>query len=417
MSKKLVKNSVWLTISQIAGLAIPLFEIPILARTLGQAGLGQIMYVTGIALISSLFIEFGFNFSAARDVLHYRQDKQKLSQLVSDIFLAKILLFSVVFSAVTIFFFFDVSATAVPKIWLIWIAVYMIGFGFTPLWFFVGIERLSIPAIADVVLRSIGLLSLFIFVTRPQQVELVIIIQASVGIFNTLIPTFVMLKLSGVARPSLKGAISVIRKSWSLFLYKGGQSAQGSISSTILGSFSGAVALGAFVPAEKLMRAASGLSAPVLTALFPHAVEHHKNQHSGSKKLTLKFLTIFMLLGSIAALFAIIFGDWLVFIIFGQGFNRVTPILNLLIWALPFRIGSGVLAILWFIPKGKEKISSIVMAINLLIILLLAIVLIPFLSGLGMALSVLISEIICFFILLLFFVTDQKPVSIKQKHN
>lgn len=63
---RLFSNAFWLMASQIGGLLIPLIELPLLARRLGADEYGKVVYVLAISIMASVFIEYGFNFSAVK---------------------------------------------------------------------------------------------------------------------------------------------------------------------------------------------------------------------------------------------------------------------------------------------------------------------------------------------------------------
>ncbi|BEL79545.1 transporter [Serratia marcescens] len=410
---RVATNTFWLMLAQIGGLFIPLIELPVLARALGLQGYGQVLYALGIALTASVFVEFGFNFSAARTVVKIRENKRQLAQLVSDVLFAKLLLSLAVGVVVAVLILSGTGATAIPHRWFIWISLFILAFGFTPLWYYVGIERLVLPALLDLGLRSTGLLFTILLVSSPQHAQRVLMIQATVGIINTLLPTVLMARTTGLGRISLRGALSVLRESWELFLYKGAQSIMGSIASTLLGLLGGARAVGAFVPAEKLVRAASGLAAPVLNAAFPHLVRLQSDSaHAAKRVVTLALGALFAATVTFAAL-TVWLSAWLVNTIFGPGYQDAIELLRILVWIVPLRICSMALAILWFIPGGKEQVASRVMMVNIVIICVFAFLLVPTFGGLGMTIAFLIAEVTMFSLLLFLFC--RKPSVVAQQ--
>lgn len=390
-------------LAQIGGLFIPLIELPVLARALGQQGYGQVLYALGIALTCSVFVEFGFNFSAARSVVKMQADRRKLAQLVTNVLVAKLILSLVVYVVVTTLFLSGSGATAIPPNWFIWIFLSILAFGFTPIWYYIGIERLILPALLDLGLRATGLLFTVLLVSSPQHSQRVLIIQATVGILNTLFPTWLMLRRTGFGRINLPGAITALRESWELFLYKGAQSIMGSIASTLLGLFGGARAVGAFVPAEKLVRAASGLAAPMLNAAFPHLVRLQSNSAHKVKKVVTLTLIALAIAAVIFAILVVWLAPWVVNLVFGLGYQDAIEILKILVWIVPLRICSMALAILWFIPIGKERVASRAMMFNIIIICLLAFLLIPTQGGMGMTIAFLAAETMMFCLLLFLF--------------
>ncbi|CAI0948325.1 MULTISPECIES: oligosaccharide flippase family protein [Serratia] len=400
---RVATNTAWLMIAQIGGLVIPLIELPVLAHALGQQGYGQVLYALGIALTASVFVEFGFNFSAARSVVKAQGNQKQLAQLLTNVLLAKILLSLAVGIVVAILIFSGIGATTIPNYWFIWISLFILAFGFTPLWYYIGLEKLIFPALLDIGLRSIGLLATIVLVSTPAHAQRVLAIQATVGIINTLLPTLLIVRTTGFGRISFTGATTVLRESWELFLYKGAQSIMGSIASTLLGLLGGARAVGAFVPAEKLVKAASGFAGPVLNAAFPHLVRLQHNSARDAKKMVVLILIGLFIATTLFALVTLWLAPWIVNMVFGPGYEDAIELLRILVWVVPLRINNMALAILWFIPSGKERIASRAMMLNIAIICLLSMLLVPVYGGLGMTIAFLSAEIVMFTLFLLLF--------------
>lgn len=385
-------NAAWLLLAQIGGLLIPLIELPVLARALGQQSYGQIMYALGIAMTAAVFVEFGFSFSAARRVVGAKGERVALGQLVADVLCAKLMLSAAVGLVIGAVALHGTGATAIPTHWFIWVALFVVAFGFSPIWYYFGTEKLMLPAMLDLGLRGSGLLLVILTVSTPQHAQRVLAIQATVGVLNTLLPTLAMLRHTGFGRLRLSGGWQVLRESWDLFLYKGAQAVMGSIASTMLGGLGGARSVGAFVPAEKLVRAATGLAAPLLNAAFPHLVRMQSDSQSAAKKTVGIWLVLLALATVAFAATAAALAQWVVDLVFGPGYADAVRLLRTLVWIVPLRICGMALAILWFIPTGRERIASRVMILNISLTCLLALWLVPVLGALGMAIAFLCAE-------------------------
>jgi PST family polysaccharide transporter len=396
-------NAAWLLLAQIGGLLIPLIELPVLARALEQQAYGQILYALGIAMTAAVFVEFGFTFSAARRVVAAKGNRAQLGQLVADVLLAKLMLSATVALVLTAIMLSGTGATSIPGHWFIWIALFIIAFGFSPMWYYFGVEKLMLPAMLDLALRAGGLLLVILLVSTPQHAQRVLTIQATVGVVNTLIPTLLMLRRTGIGRFHVRGAIKVLRESWELFLYKGAQAVMGSIASTMLGGLGGARAVGAFVPAEKLVRAATGLSGPLLNAAFPHLVRMQENSAIAAKRTVTLWLMALTLITLLFAALTTWLAPWVVKLAFGAGYADAIVLLRMLVWIVPLRVCSMAMAILWFIPAGLEQIASRVMMLNIALICVLAVFLVPGMGGTGMTIAFFCAESISCITLIYFF--------------
>ena len=397
-------------VAQIGGLLISLLELPILARALGQHSYGQVLYAMGIALTISVFIEFGFNFSATRRVVKIRENKRELAQLATNVLFAKLLLSFIVVCIISVLVYFGANTTEIPHHWFIWISFFTFALGFTPLWYYVGIEKLILPITLDLCLRIIGLILIVALVSSPHHAQRVLVIQSIISIINTLFPTLLMIRTTGFSTFSLRGTINILKESWELFLYKGTQSIMGSISTPLLGWLNGTLAIGTFVPAEKLVRAAIGLAGPALNAAFPHIVRLQSHSANATKRIVSITISTLFIVSVIFAMLTTYLASWVVNTIFGSEYQDSIMLLKLLVYIVPLRICSMILAILWFIPRGKEVIASRTMMLNIITILLFAVILVPIYGGLGMCISLLAAELIMFSLLLLLFLFSPRSL-------
>ncbi|MEQ4664234.1 oligosaccharide flippase family protein [Providencia rettgeri] len=400
---RVITNTFWLMLAQFGGLLIPLLELPVLARALGQQSYGQVLYALGLALTISVFVEFGFNFSAARKVVKIRENKQELAQLVTNVLFAKLLLSFIVTCIISALLYFGASTTEIPHHWFIWISFFTFALGFTPLWYYVGIEKLVLPIMLDLCLRSIGLVFIITLVSSPHHAQRVLVIQSIISMINTLLPTLLMIRSTGFGVFSLQGTINTLKEGWELFLYKGTQSIMGSVSSPLLGWLNGTLAIGTFVPAEKLVRAAIGLATPMLNAAFPHIVKLQSHSANTTKRMVSITIIILFIVSIIFVMLTTYLASWVVNTIFGSEYQDAIMLLKILVYIVPLRICSMTLAILWFIPRGKEVIASRTMMLNIIITLLIAIIFVPTFGALGMCISLLAAEFTMFFLLLLLY--------------
>ena len=84
--KTLTSNFAYLTILQIAGYVFPLITLPYLARVLGVSKFGEIAFAASVIVYFQTIVDWGFMFTATRDVARVRNDLHKVSQIFSNVF-------------------------------------------------------------------------------------------------------------------------------------------------------------------------------------------------------------------------------------------------------------------------------------------------------------------------------------------
>src|SRR5690554_3117541 len=95
--KVLASNFGYLMLLQIAGYVFPLITIPYLARVIGVDGFGKIAFAAAVMVWFQTVSDWGFNYTATRDVARNRDDKEKVSEIFSNVLWARCLLMIVSF--------------------------------------------------------------------------------------------------------------------------------------------------------------------------------------------------------------------------------------------------------------------------------------------------------------------------------
>ena len=90
--KVLVENFAYLSLLQVAGYVFPLITMPYLARVIGVEGFGKIAFASAIMVWIQTIADWGFNFTATRDVARNRDDEKKVSEIFSNVLWARCVL-------------------------------------------------------------------------------------------------------------------------------------------------------------------------------------------------------------------------------------------------------------------------------------------------------------------------------------
>ena len=84
-----ISNFGYLSLFQLFNMFLPLITYPYLIRVLGVELYGTVVFAMAISSYFSIFINFGFNISATKNVSKYRNDKNKLSEIYSSVLTIK----------------------------------------------------------------------------------------------------------------------------------------------------------------------------------------------------------------------------------------------------------------------------------------------------------------------------------------
>src|SRR4051812_5597226 len=92
MQASLKRNIGLLYTLQMANLALPLVNVPFLARALGPAGYGELAFAVALSGYFGAVVDFGFNVTGTRAAAALRADPQQLGALLGGVTAIKLAL-------------------------------------------------------------------------------------------------------------------------------------------------------------------------------------------------------------------------------------------------------------------------------------------------------------------------------------
>lgn len=386
-----VKNAAALYGVQFSRKLIPLAAAPYLARVLKPEGWGEVAFVTSMADIIGVLIEFGFTLSATRSIARFRDDPLRRGQIATGVLCAQAMLAAAGATAAVI------ASRFIPLLWrhprlLICGLVYAIASGFSPLWYFQGMERLRLAAAVETGAKLTALGALFVFVHSPQHVWRALAIQAVSPFALIFVGIPLAFATSIPAVPEWRIIRTALSESWSMFAFRSAESLYGVANSFLLGLYVPPVVVGYFSAAEKISKATAGLVNPIRESLYPR-ISHLVHQNRAEAVRLGRIGTAIMVgAGFLFSVVLLTCAGPIINKLMGAGFQpavRVLQILSPLPLLLGVTFASGQL---WLLPRHKEGIVLRLVLRAAVANLLLSFLLAPRFGQLGMALAVLASE-------------------------
>ncbi len=379
---------------QLVSFLVPIFEIPILARALGAAPYGQILFCQALALTASLFVEYGFNINAAQQAALAGGRLPLLNRLFSQVMLAKVLLAAPLAVLLTAAWGLGLMDRHLADgALLVFVLAYFLAFGFSPMWYFQGRERMVGPALLDVGLRLCGLGVLAALVRSPDDFRLALPILAIPPLLNTGLTTAWCRREVGAVRWDLGGAWRQIREGFHFFVYRSASNLAMSAVPVFLGLTSGRRAVGEFAPPEKLIKGMAGLAMPFLSAVFPEFSRRlAPGGGSAAFGVSIRVLLVIAGLSLVGAGVAAMIGPWVLGLLLGTGFDGALPIYYVLLGVAPLRIVNQSIAMVLLIPAGVARPASYAISAFSILAVVAGTVLSLSNGGLGMAAGLVIVE-------------------------
>ena len=170
--KRLGNNFLSLTFLQGTNHILALVTIPYLVKVLGIEYFGLLAFAASIIVFFQIFIDYGFNITATKEISIHRNNKVKLIEIFSAVMTIKIILLVISFFLLTVFVF---SFDKFSKNTLVYFISYgtLVGQAILPLWFFQGMERMKYITYLSILSKVIFTLSIYVFVQEQNDFILV----------------------------------------------------------------------------------------------------------------------------------------------------------------------------------------------------------------------------------------------------
>ncbi len=334
----LVRNFSALTILQISQYVFPLITFPYLVRVLEPKGYGLVAFITAFIGYFKIITDYGFNLSATKEISRNRKNKEKLSEIFSSVITVKIILF------VLSFFLLLPVVSVIPKFNqnsnLYFIAfISVVGSVLFPIWFFQGLERMSFITIINLIVKTLWVISIFIFVIVKEDLYLVLLLESlssiTIGIIGIMsVKYYWKINLTFVGFKKIK---KQFKESWYYFLSTISISFYTISNVFILGLFVNYQIVGFFSAADKIRVAIQNITAISGQTIFPHLSLKFKESKELALHFIKKYLKIFGIISFVLSLILFFFAKEIIYLVLGSSYGKSVILLKILSF-LPFII-------------------------------------------------------------------------------
>jgi PST family polysaccharide transporter len=171
-NKTLISNFNFISVLQISQVAFPLIIYPYLIRVLGKETYGIIAYSNAIVAYLLIIINFGFNISEIKDISVNRENIDKVSDIVSSVFIIRAFLLFLAIGILLILIVFVPAFSGYKWLYLAYLGL-MINGAFDPAFYFQGIEKMKFITIVSILANVSFLILMFLFINDKSQFILV----------------------------------------------------------------------------------------------------------------------------------------------------------------------------------------------------------------------------------------------------
>ncbi|ADZ41671.1 TPA: flippase [Yersinia enterocolitica] len=395
------RNIFSLLLLQGSNYIIPLLTLPYLTRVLGVEGFGVYSLTLSLAQYFVILIDFGFNLSASKKIAEHQDDPEYISKIFFETLISKSILCLV--SIVIVVLLLATNSHAVIQRELIYTVLMLIGTTLMPVWFFQGIEKLSIVTNLMIVAKLSMLPLFFIFVDNDADVKYAVMIQSSMNLVAGIIAIIYIYrkKLVRVVDFSNLRVSYTLKDSFPIFCATLSISLYTMSTTIIIGIFSNVYEVSIFTAADRVKGAILGVFLVLGNAFYPRINSLLVNKKEEAYALIKKIFYWQGALCIIITIFVIAFSKLITRIMFGHEYSEVSTLLILFSPVYLLVIQSTVLGNYILLPHGHKTSYTILPMVSAVIHIPLCAYLASKYGAWGGVLSIIVIETLSFICLIL----------------
>lgn len=383
--KTLVNNFSYLLLLQITSYIFPLITLPYLARVTGAYGMGKVAFATAIMSWVQTICDWGFNFTATRDVAKNRDNKDVVSNILSDVTWARFFLSFMSFLVLIGLIFI------IPKfredMWVILFAFLTIpGHILYPNWFFQAVEKMQFITILNLLVKTASLIGIFVFVKAPNDYVLQPLFTSAGYLISGAISIFFIIHKWGyrITRPNFHYIFQALNKSKDVFINNLMPNLYNSFSTMLLGFCGGDVATGKLSASSTFPGAGQQFMQVIFQTFFPF-LSRRSDQHK-------RFAKWSIFLAGLITLVLIVISPFIMKYFFTEEFADCTNIMRIMAVSVFFLSLNFIYGTNYLIINHHEKVLRNITIISSLIGFAISYPLISHYGAIGAALTICISR-------------------------
>ncbi|MBQ7793758.1 MAG: oligosaccharide flippase family protein [Clostridia bacterium] len=269
-----VMNTAMLYLMNIAKMVFPLITLPYLTRVLSVDCYGVVAYVKVMVGYAQIIIDFGFILSAVKEIVEANNDKGKISQIIGDTVISKLMLSAVAVGGIILIcskveilegnMTFTCLSLCVPVL-----SCFLMDFLFR------GIEKMHIITIIYVFMKTVSTLFTLFAVKGDGDILLIPLFDMLSSVLAVIL-TWIIVKHIGFSLrfTSFRNCINKIKASFGYFANSMASSAFGALNTVIMGIFMKDTQQIAFWSVcMQVVGAIQNMYTPISNGIYPYMIK------------------------------------------------------------------------------------------------------------------------------------------------
>lgn len=396
-----IKNYFYSLSYQILLLIVPLITMPYLARTLGidKQGTFSILYA-----IISCFVMFGcvgLNLYGQREIAYYKNDREKCNRIFWEIELIRIFTLLISLLVYFAFIWFNINVKSIVNVYEpLYFVLFAIEIPSAMLdisWYYQGIENFRLQTVRNFIVKLVGLALILIFIKKPADLWLYIVIYTGMNLFGNLSLWVNKLRCDGFSAPDKKRFKVHLKRSVIMFLPQIATTVYAQLDRVMIGGLinDGNLQAGVYDNAEKIVKIAlTVVTSIALVMLSRVANTFMKNDHEKARGYIYSSFRLYMCLST-----PIMFGIAAIANTFVDRFftdtpnaELIAPVIIVLCPIILFIGGSSVFGTQYLLPTNRMKPYTFSVFTGMAVNVILNLVFIPVYGAKGAAIATVIAE-------------------------
>jgi PST family polysaccharide transporter len=393
-TKRLLENFLSLAFLRGFSRVLPLIITPFLFRTLGMHCFGTIEFIKAFSYYFIVFTEFGFHYSATRQISLYRNEPNKVNEIHSCLLILKTVMVFAIFLVVLAMSTWLEQIKAIRLPLLLYFPT-VIANCFFPIWIFQGFEKMKVMTLINITGKFLFMIGLFVFIRSPQDFLIYPIALSTAETIRVLFSLYYAhkhfhLKLT---LPSFDRLLFQIKDGLHIFLSNVSISIYSRLPTIFLGFYSGPIAVSIYSVGVRIVRSLLGMIDPLTQAIFPYLSRKLYAAFDQGVTITLRILKISGSIALIISLWTLLFAKPLVYVMSGTVSLETILVLKIVSF-LPFVVVlSNIIGIQILINLEKRHEYAYTMLVAGIFCALILWFLVPAYSAIGAAIGILATEI------------------------
>ena len=393
MSQSIKKNFAYKSALTLSNYLISFVTFPYVSRVLGVERLGLVNFVDNTVSYFLLFATMGIALLGVREIAAVRDDEIKRSKVF-----CYLLGMNLRFTLFTLLVYFA-CISFVPKLNqyedLFYIGgAKIISTAFLVEWFFTGMENFRYITLRALTIKTLYVISVFVFVQNADDYRLYFILTVSVVVVNALINMVYIRRFIFLRLRDFLG-VHYLKPYFTLGIYAIMTSMYQTFNVMYLGLVSNNTEVGYYTTAFKLYVVVLGLFSAFTNVMLPRMSALLANgEKEKFQQLINKSFTI-VLRFSIPVIFcSIILAPQIIYILSGHGYEGAISPMRIIMPAVLLVGIAQVLAVQILMPMKKDRVLLYASIIGAIVSLMINIWVVPSLQSVGSALVMISAEFV-----------------------